>query len=766
MKKVIFLSLLLLSCYLSANQLILIDVGDFAETKQLFLNTNLKIHFYNDALVIATTDIPFTGKHAKICDNPWDFTGEYFLYQFTTDLKQRELEKLSAFSENLLTRDTFAIIRVDTRNTSQLNPAVHGGIVRIRNREAKLPKSTYNLRDYNITEDPFITGLLADVSTANLQSNVQHLEDYETRNCYREESIEAQNWIAEQYELLGLDVQIQDFYMPGGFASDNVLAYQTGTLYPDEYIVLGGHYDSIVSGGNQLVAPGSDDNASGTCGVMEIARILSQFEFDRSIIYCAFSGEEYGLYGSQEFAENAAVNNLNILGYFNMDMAGYLNPGDEIHTDMIAPESAEELVNFYVNVCAVYLPNFPIEPGMLVGGDSDHTSFNNNGYMGIFPFEDVDFHSPYIHTTQDLIGPSLNSFEMHATFTKAMLACVATMADMFTTTSEFSALPGDSVVNLNWSQADQAIFYRIYRDNLSEFLYETSALSFQDTLVVNGTNYHYFLAAVNSDGVESISMAEASAMPLPSLSFPCSNDFESGINGLYTTWLTTGNWDLTTQSAHSGTHSLTDSPNGEYEDDSESSACFRWFDLQNAISADLSFWAKYDLESGYDYVYLQISTDGDNWTTLESYNGHSDWLLNFVNLDEYAGESYLLIRFYFISDTYVTEDGFYLDDMQISAEVVSTDNNNISGFSQIIAYPNPFNPTINFSINLTRESKIELCIFNILGQKVASIPEANYSTGTHIINWKADNDLSSGVYLYRIISDKEEEKTGKIVLLK
>lgn len=61
-------------------------------------------------------------------------------------------------------------------------------------------------------------------------------------------------------------------------------------------------------------------------------------------------------------------------------------------------------------------------------GDSDHTSFNQNGYMGIYPFEDYQNYSPYIHSANDLIGPSVNSFEMSQRYTQMNVACVATLA--------------------------------------------------------------------------------------------------------------------------------------------------------------------------------------------------------------------------------------------------------------------------------------------------------------------------------------------------
>jgi hypothetical protein len=194
-------------------------------------------------------------------------------------------------------------------------------------------------------------------------------------------------------------------------------------------VIIGGHYDSYAgSSGNP--APGADDNASGTCGVLEVARILAPYSYDRTIIFCAFSGEEYGLYGSAAYATWCDNNNLNILGYLNMDMIGYLKSGDPVHTDIIAPSSAQDLVDYYTSVVNLYLPDFITGPGMLSGGDSDHTSFNNHGFMGIFPFEDSEDYSPFIHTANDLIGNSVNNFTQVGVFTKAILATTVSLANM------------------------------------------------------------------------------------------------------------------------------------------------------------------------------------------------------------------------------------------------------------------------------------------------------------------------------------------------
>lgn len=263
------------------------------------------------------------------------------------------------------------------------------------------------------------------VDTNLVIEHVQHLQDYFTRDCFTLNAVQAQNWIKDQYISMGLPVELQNFPLYSQNPSDNVLATLTGQVIPDEYVILGGHYDSWTYGS---YAPGADDNASGTSGVLEVARILSQYQFQRSIIFCAFSAEEYGLVGSEVYASRCEDEGMNILGYINMDMIGYRKPGNYLHSDMIAPSSAQALADFYKAVTAIYLPEFPIEDGQLSGGDSDHTSFNNHGYQGIFPFEDDEYYSPYIHTTNDIVGLSFNSPLLASKLIQAGLASAATLA--------------------------------------------------------------------------------------------------------------------------------------------------------------------------------------------------------------------------------------------------------------------------------------------------------------------------------------------------
>ena len=113
-------------------------------------------------------------------------------------------------------------------------------------------------------------------------------------------------------------------------------------------------------------------------------------------------------------------------------MNGYLYEGNEISVDLIYPETASTLGDYYMNLAGVYYPEMQVRHVEFTSGDSDHTSFNKNGFMGIYPFENIDYQNPYLHTGNDIIGTSVTSFEQSQRFTQMNLASVATLAKLST----------------------------------------------------------------------------------------------------------------------------------------------------------------------------------------------------------------------------------------------------------------------------------------------------------------------------------------------
>ena len=308
---------------------------------------------------------------------------------------------------------------------------------------AQLPYHLYNHTFPQITtEDPTVLEMLQQVDESQIISDVEHLSSYINRRADATHIYNVKDWLVSEYENMNVDsIYFHDFQVipfwdsvPKPFTTaPNILALKIGKTHPEEFVICGAHYDSYTKGeGNfnpdTLVAPGADDNASGVAGILTTARILSNYEFERSIIFASWNAEEFGLCGSNAYAKDCRRDSLDIVAYFNLDMTGYLNPGDNIHVALIYTQCDSLLGKFYKQVGHVYTPDIPIYQDWLIGGDTDFSSFNRNGYQSITPSEDVNHMSPYIHSADDIIGLSVNNWNQAVIFTKLNLACVALAA--------------------------------------------------------------------------------------------------------------------------------------------------------------------------------------------------------------------------------------------------------------------------------------------------------------------------------------------------
>ncbi len=755
MKKCLFLLVSVIFFNMAfAEKLILVSYQNNKEIKGYFSNENLRIHYLSDNLLIASAPDNYTGDFTLLDDNCW--TGQqYFISWFHKGVKDDYPSQVAELAEIVLETNSFLFLK--SENNISLHPPVDGRITKINNIEIKLPEKKFSYTKGSVTNDPEIEAMMAEVDMDLFVQNLQHLQDYGTRNAYTPESVQAQNWIKGQFESYGYSVELFDFTMPSGPASDNVIATKTGTKYPDEYVIIGGHYDTYSYSGD---APGADDDGSGVCGVMEVARVMADWESDRTILFCAWSGEEYGLYGSEAYAQWCQDEGINILGYFNIDMCGYREPGDPIHTDMIAPASAQPLVQFYTDVCAMYLPDFIIDPGALTGGDSDHTSFNNAGYMGIFPFEDSQNYSPYIHTSNDVIGMSFNSEEMAGYFTKAMVASVATMANYLAPPSNLIAVPGDGTIELNWDVLVEIDNYNIYKNNL--LIASTTEPTYTDTDVVNFTTYTYYVTAIYTEtGDESNPSNVVTVAPLPPMTFPFNDDYETG--ALY--WSFEGTWGLTTSQSYSPTHSLTESPTGNYANNLDISTKFYSFSLESAEAAEVSFWTKYSMEEDYDYMYLMISTNGTDWTTLETFNGTlNTWTQKTYSLEAYLLEPFVQIRFRFTSDQSVTENGMFIDDFELFVDEFGTGVGESSiNKTRVEIYPNPMVNTTKIMLSGLLADEFEISFYTSTG----SLVERNAITAvkdSYVYEFNSSG-LNEGFY-YCVIRMENEVQVKKITIIK
>ena len=220
----------------------------------------------------------------------------------------------------------------------------------------------------------------------------------------------------------------------------NVVVDLPGTLRPSEIVLVCGHLDDMPAEGP---APGADDNASGSAGVLLAAKVLSGQRFQRTIRLALFTGEEQGLYGSAAYAAQLTAEGANVVAVLNLDMIGWDGSGApslRLHTRIAShPGYAADLAVAGTFRAAVtnYVGDalLPIDdPDGITA--SDHYSFWYRGWPGILAIEDdVSDFTPHYHTEGDTLStlnlPYFTSFVQAAVATAAHLGIPAAQGTLF-----------------------------------------------------------------------------------------------------------------------------------------------------------------------------------------------------------------------------------------------------------------------------------------------------------------------------------------------
>ncbi len=230
---------------------------------------------------------------------------------------------------------------------------------------------------------------------------------------------------------------------------------------------------------------------------------------------------------------------------------------------------------------------------------------------------------------------------------------------------------------------------------------------------------------------------------------------------------TNDGWGTTTSTFVSPSSSITDSPNGNYGNNrNEIITLSSPVDLTDATGANVTFYTKFEIESGFDYVQFEISTNnGNDWipqcgkfTKAGSgnfqpqgqplYDGNqTEWVLEEIELSDYIGET-IIARFQLRTDQGATEDGFYFDDLTFNIVNESTLNTQDVTVSNFGIYPNPVNDILNITTSI---SNYTIEVYNVQGQLVASEMRNN---GTTTFDY---SQLASGLYIMRLTSEGASE---------
>jgi hypothetical protein len=257
------------------------------------------------------------------------------------------------------------------------------------------------------------------ISPDEMKRMHEKLVSFENRNTYSDTVSNtrgigaARRWIYSEYKKISdasggrLKVYYDEFKTPIPQAlrefwkgSDSLRIANVVALLPgktDDYrFIINGHYDSRASGTNDItaLAPGADDDASGTIVAMELARVMSQYEFDHTIMFVADIAEEQGLFGARNMASMANEQKWEIGGVIANDMVSNIVGGDgSINNSVIRvfspdpPDSKSRHWARYVKyVGEPYVPDISLELIYRLdrfGRGGDHSPFTNLGFPGI-----------------------------------------------------------------------------------------------------------------------------------------------------------------------------------------------------------------------------------------------------------------------------------------------------------------------------------------------------------------------------------------------
>ncbi|RPI74326.1 MAG: M20/M25/M40 family metallo-hydrolase, partial [Ignavibacteriales bacterium] len=532
----------------------------------------------------------------------------------------------------------------------------------------------------------FVSELSGDVQTIVNGSLVTIL----SRHKLQPGNSVAQDYIQQKLNYYGLSTSIHSFSTSG----KNVIGSQTGTEFPNQKFIICAHYDDMPSG---TIAPGADDNASGTAAVLEAARILSQYSFPYTIIYALWDEEEQGLVGSDYYATQAASAGDSILGVVNLDMVAWDSNNDgicNIHTDNVG--ITKEIYQKMVDINSQYGINLNIVEVFPAQPYSDHESFLSNGFAAVLLIEDDnDFHQ-YYHTVNDKVMYFNQPYYLKNT--KLAIATIATyelnlninlihtpIASMSTSVNINTSLQILSGLNIAMTGTGAPrLYYRLDTGSGYGNFIEVTGTPGEGNTIINfvipapplGSAVQYYLAAQDEDELISVTLPAGGSGFNPPGSTPPSEFYQFYVGPLtyaliddasnMNNWTGTGTWGLTTLKFTSSPSSFTDSPLGNYAANVSSSFTLNQsIDLSTAIGAYLEFETQWNIEVDWDYGMVEISTNnGTTWTALEGnytnpgtgsfqpsgqplFDGSQlSWIHELMDISEYIG-SQVRIRFIF-----------------------------------------------------------------------------------------------------------------------
>ena len=434
--------------------------------------------------------------------------------------------------------------------------------------EAQQAPAEVNLEIYDIIEAS---------SAERIESDIRMLAGFGTRNTLSDTLSETQGigaarrWIKDEMDRIAADCGgCMEVYYDGSMVTPemsgripepvnvvNVVGIMRGTVHPDRYVIMSGDIDSRASNGTdgETDAPGANDNASGMAGVIEAARILTQYEFPTSVVLVGLSGEEQGLWGGQHMARQAREDGWNIVGVLNNDMIGNIEGIDGVVENntfrvfsqpfpVTATEEeirrfrfyggevdgpSRQLARYIDRVTETYFKN--LDAKMIYrldrfGRGGHHRPFNDEGFPGV---RIMETHEHYDRQHQDIrtedgreYGDVIEGVDFHhaANLTAVNAAVLASLA--WAPPEPENVLIGGAVrpsTTLSWDAVEDPdlLGYKIYwRDTdapqweHSRFVGDVTEYTLENLVI---DNYLFGVASVDAEGNESLVVFPGGLLP-------------------------------------------------------------------------------------------------------------------------------------------------------------------------------------------------------------------------------------------------------------
>jgi hypothetical protein len=315
--------------------------------------------------------------------------------------------------------------------------------------------------------NPQVVKVMNEVSEDRIKAIIEKLVSFGTRNTMSNADDAAhgvgaaRQWIFDQFKSYSprLEVRFDKFRVKKQgqrIFKDvdlyDVIAVLPGKTMPETEVWISGHYDSLnlgtrpaggtaagaggdaAAGGGaaatpqltpadyeknaELPAPGACDDGSGTAAVMELARVMSQYDFDKTIVFAAFAGEEQGLVGSQLEAEKAHKENTVIEAVLNNDIIGTEVSGTgrtgnttvNVYSDETMDSPSQELSRYVREIGERYIPAMKVNTvfmGDRLGRGGDQTPFQWEGYAAVRFSTPNEIYANQHHATDTLENMSV-----------------------------------------------------------------------------------------------------------------------------------------------------------------------------------------------------------------------------------------------------------------------------------------------------------------------------------------------------------------------